>query len=392
MSRWMPCWPPLAQWDALQDETAAEELSNDALVELLNAFQTQSEERLAQRPTEQQRKLLPLREMPEGFQELVQQALVEPRPLREPLSPRLMAANPAAFQLELRHYRNLYPYLLNLQNTPQWLPLPAMPRHWSELTPWLWPHPGQAQRLFRAALINVGEAWGQFGGLTWQAYNQIMTAYYRQKTEDPGTPEPTVSWQEIAPRLDKNDLSLALLALGQLPWIPLAADLHLLIQPLTSKHAEQREVVLGVLQAGLADGRLLPQQVAKMLANLLSVTRKGFRYLQLALQDVQNQDVFGEYLVLQTLELYFARLGSEQIRAASVLSALLDQAYQLCQTLQRGLESPVARMTLQRLAESKKKSVSRDKARLLLALPTSDGETLARRLVQSLLQRLAEQA
>lgn len=386
---------PLGQWDALNDEMATEDLSDEALVELLNAFQTQSEGLLAQMPQEHQeyqRKLLPLREMPEGFQALVQQALVDPQPLQAPLSPRLMAASPAAFQLDLQHYRNLYPYLLNLQNTPQWLPLPAMPRHWSELTPWIWPHPGQVQRLFMAALINVGEAWGQFGGLTWQAYNTLMDIYYRQKAEDPNTPRPEVSWQEIAPRMDKNDLNLALLVLGQLPWVPLAEVLHLLIQPLTSKHAAQRAVVLGVLESGLADGRLLPQQVAQALASLLGVTRKGFRYLQLALQDLQHADAFGEYLVLQTLELYFARLGPEQIKAASVLSALLDQAYSLCQNLQRGLESPLARAALQDLAESKKKSVSRDKARLLLALPVSDSETLARRLVQHLLQRLAERA
>lgn len=383
----------MGEWNALNEALEdPEALADNALQELLNAFQTQSEALVTRMPTARQRKLMLLHEMSAGFQALVQQALVDPQPLQAPLSPRLMAEHPMAFQLQLQHYRNLYPYLLNLQNTPQWQPLPAMPRHWSELTPWLWPHPGQVQRLFLAALINVGEAWGQFGGLTWQAYNQIMNAYYRQKAEDPGTPEPTVNWQEIVPRLDKNDLSLAFLALGQLPEIPLAEVLPLLIQPLTSKHAEQRAVVLGVLQAGLADGRLLPQQLAEVLAGLLGVTRKGFRYLQLVLQDLQHQDAFGEYLVLQTLELYFARLGAEQIKAASVLSALLDQAHSLCQTLQRGLERPAARAALQSLAESKKKSVSRDKARLLLALPATDGETLTRRLLQSLLQRLVQGA
>lgn len=383
----------MGEWNALNEALVdPEALADGVLTDLLNAFQTQSEALVNRMPTERQRKLLPLQDMPAAFQALVQQALVDPQPLQEPLSPRLMANHATAFQLQLQHYRNLYPYLLNLQNTPQWLPLPALPRHWSELTPWIWPHPGQAARLFQAALINVGEAWGQFGGLTWQAYNQIMNAYYRQKAEDPATPEPTVSWQEIVPRLDKNDLSLALLALGQLPGLPLAGVLPLLIQPLTSKHAEQRAVVLSVLQAGLADGRLLPQPLAEMLASLLGVTRKGFRYLQLVLQDLQHQDAFGEYFVLQTLELYFARLGAEQIKAASVLSALLDQAHSLCQTLQRGIESPAARAALQALAESKKKSVSRDKARLLLALPATDDESLTRRVLQSLLQRLVQGA
>lgn len=374
---------PLGAFDELGAQLVSEELSDQALVDLLNNAQ----ELIQQAPVQDKRNLMALHEMSAEFYLLVQQALIAPQALQEPLSSCLLPDRQTAFELPLPHYRNLYPYLLNLQNTLQWMsPLSALPQHWSAMIPWLWPHPGQATRLFMAALINVAEAWGHFGGLTWREYRQLMNAYYRQKASDPQTPEPTVNWQEVVPRLDKNDLSLALLTLGQLAWVPLVDVLPLLIQPLTSKHSEQRQVILSVLQAGLETGRLRPEQVAEALSDLLQVTRKGFRYLQDALQQLSNQDLFGEYLVLHVLETYFSRLDTSA--APAVLSALLDLTYGLCQNLGRAISSPTACQALENLAQSKKKSVSRDKARLLLGLRSGAQTLLANALLGSLLQRL----
>lgn len=362
-----------AQTAALQE--LDENASDEAFLEALMAFVPQPSEVKPEPPA---RRIKPLAELSPELKALCQQCLIAASGLESPPPDSIIRAlEHARFQVMTPHYRRLMPLLLWVQ-PKTWIAIDTSRMGLDGLIPLLWPCPGNAQRLFEVGVVQVARMQGRFGGMTRQQVNQLWQAYYQAG----GTGEPPqISWHEMIPNLDKQDINLSLLSMGLLPWVPLQSALDVLLEVLTSKHSQHRERIIAVLDTGLRDGRLTPDRVAKGLAELLLTVSKGFSYVQDALTGWSNRDPLGELLVLLALEQFFARLHPGI--NGKVLSALLDQAHGLCRTLGRGISAPEARTALTTLAEAKKKTVARDKAKLLLALPQ-----VSVPLMQSVIHRL----
>ncbi len=361
-----------AQTEALQ--ALGEEASEEDVLQALSPFTVP-----VGRSEPPPRRVQALSEWAPAMLTLCQQGLTASLALEAPPTDALVRAlEYARFQVTLPHYRRLQPLLLWLQ-PKAWLAVDPAQHGLEGLVPLLWPCPGNAQTLFEVGVMHVARIQGRFGGMTRQEATRLWQAYYQGQGD---VAPPDITWTEIIPSLDKQDFSLILLSLGLLPWIALAPALEVLLEVLTSKHAEHRERILALLDTGLRDGRMTPEQVVTGLADLLLSVSKGFSAVQDALTGWSNRDPLAELLVLAALERYFARLHPGL--NAKVLSALLDQAHGLCRALGRGISDPEARTALTTLAETKKKTVGRDKAKLLLALPEGS-ENLKTGVLQRLL-------
>jgi hypothetical protein len=253
---------------------------------------------------------------------------------------------------------------LNPRYQPHW-GLPFNPE--SQLYPKLAEYPVMAQMLFDIALLKLRWKQREFGGMSRADFQELQKNYWReiQNGNSKATPPP---WSEQIPELEKYDHLLLLLHLGHLPRIVLQEGVRSMLQVLSAKHPEQRQVVLDLIWQGLEDGRIQVSTVVEQLSHQFASQSKGLLYLRDSLQNWELRGEAGYNLILTILDHFWSTTSptaSPPVPPKN-LSTLLEWSYQLWQSGGPYQLSASALNGLQKWADHPKKTAGREKARALL--------------------------
>lgn len=161
-----------------------------------------------------------------------------------------------------------------------------------------------------------------------------------------------------------RDVTLSLLAQGKPPHVDIRPHLDRVARGLLATHTAQREGCVDVLAQGLRDGRVTPSDLAGALAGQIRVTEQGFAQLDQALASLGATGEAGRATVLLALEQIIGNGVAEF--SPRKLSLVLDRLAGILDETRRAVHDPAARRELEQLAAARKKSVARDKARLLI--------------------------
>lgn len=240
--------------------------------------------------------------------------LFAPRPVTEALVGQLLASFQSALIQETAH-PHLWPYLLA---NPHYFATPEL------IADQAFRFPPLAQRLFEAGLCRQGRK---------DDFNR--------------------------------DVTLRLLAQGQSPQVDIRPHLERLARGLLAEQAPQREVCVDVFVQGLRDGRVTPTDLAGALASQIRTTEQGFAQLDQALASLGATGEAGRATVLLALEQVIG--GGVAKFSPRKLSLALDRLAGSLDETRRAVHDPSARRELEQWAAAKKRSVARDKARVLVA-------------------------
>ncbi|HCK81804.1 MAG TPA: DUF6493 family protein [Candidatus Competibacter sp.] len=162
-----------------------------------------------------------------------------------------------------------------------------------------------------------------------------------------------------------RDLTAAMLAQGKQPQVDVRPHLGQMTVGLLATQPTQRENGVDLLAQALHDGRASPSDLAGALADQIKVTDKGYAQLDQALASLVATGEAGRATVL---------LASERVIGGGVaefsprkLSLMLERLADILNETRRAVTDPNARRQLEQLAAAKKKSVTRDKARMVVA-------------------------
>jgi len=244
--------------------------------------------------------------------------------------------------------------------------------------------PALAQSCFDLAIMKVRWMQGELGGKTRQALQAEWKAYYQAADRDTQTP-PTDAWKDVPPELRKHDYFVALLTLGRHAWVDISQGLPTLVALLRSPFKEHRESALRSLWSALLDGRLSLDTLARALAQGFAAGSQGLKYLLESLEIMRLKGPVGEALSVEMLDLLWAEFADGL--KGRVLAASLDLGFLCFQQVGRVPDRKAAEQ-LRNWAQAKKKSVSQDKARIILDLGASDSQPSARYRQQALCQQM----